>query len=742
MINAITIKEVASYCANGVSIDNLGKINFIYGANGCGKTTISNYFLDPSLPKYHRCSHSWKQDSSTEVLVYNKEFRDRNFGEGNIKGIFTLGEATKDEVDFIKEKSAELKTQKGILKQRQEALVNKQKEMDKLEGDFKESAWNKVLKKHEESFRAAFVGVMGKKESFKVKLLEQFKSNSTELLSKELLAEKAATIFNSDLNEKSIFDEIDAAKLLQIENDSLWQKIIVGAADVDIAKFINKLNISDWVNEGRKLIQNSKCPFCQHDTIDKNLNDQFNSFFDQEYLQDTGKVKVLFNEYVVLLDALLDYLHTIETKIKEDKSPSINLDLFSSHLRTLVNLRSSNLEILSGKMREPSRSVSLIQSSSIFNDINYLLKDSNVQSEKHNALIQNIRTGREILINQIWRFLCDEYKDEIEIYSKSLNSLNKALDGLQKQIDSQSAKVLSIDNVIQEKSGNLSSIEPTVISINKLLRSYGFTNFKIVPYVENGYYQIERDNGDKVENTLSEGEVTFLTFLYFLQRAKGGDSLENVNSERVLVIDDPISSLDSNVLFLVSTLLKELIKDIKVDKGNISQVIIMTHNVYFHKETSFEGLNRTAGEKGKFWIIRKNNGISGIQAYGNKNPIQSSYELLWQDLRDWQNNSAITIQNTMRRILENFFAILGGRRDDYLIDKFETPEEKEICRSLISWINEGSHTLPDDFFIEYPHMTVENYLTVFENIFKHTDNYGHYNMMMKIEEMGEVGQSA
>lgn len=32
-------------------------------------------------------------------------------------------------------------------------------------------------------------------------------------------------------------------------------------------------------------------------------------------------------------------------------------------------------------------------------------------------------------------------------------------------------------------------------------------------------------------------------------------------------------------------------------------------------------------------------------------------------------------------------------------------------------------------------MTIENYLTVFEGIFKHTDNYGHYNMMMRIEEM-------
>ncbi len=735
MISSITIKDVASYCTQGISIENLGKINFIYGANGCGKTTISNYFFDPTSPKYLNCAHSWRQESATEVLVYNKEFRERNFGEGNVKGIFTLGEATKEEIDFIEEKSTELKAQKVILKQRKDTFKSKEVEKEILEEKFKENAWVKVFKKYEPIFKEAFVGVMGKKESFKAKLLEQSKMNDSELLSNDVLVEKAKTVFNSTLYEKPIFEEIDMIRLLQIENDPIWQKVIVGAADVDIAKFINRLNISDWVNEGRKLIENNRCPFCQHDTIDQSLKEQFKSFFDQEYLNNIDQINRLSSEYTTLTDTLLNYLYAVETNIKEEPVPNINSDLFSSHLKTLFTVRSSNLEALSTKTKEPSRLISLTQSSDVLNEINRLLKYSNIQSEKHNNLVRNIRFEKETLISQIWKFICHDYKEDIRSYSLSLNSLDKALVGLQKQIDNQSAKVLAIDNLIKDKSGNLSSIEPTVISINKLLRSYGFTNFKIVPYIENGFYQIERENGDKVENTLSEGEVTFLTFLYFLQRSKGGDSLENVNSERILIIDDPISSLDSNVLFVVSTLIKELIKDIKAEKGNISQLIILTHNVYFHKETSFEGLNRSAGEKGNFWILRKNNGISSIQSYGNKNPIQSSYELLWQDLRDWQNNSAITIQNTMRRILENFFAILGTRRDEYLIDKFETPEEKEICRSLISWINEGSHTLPDDFFIEYPHMTVENYLRVFENIFKHTDNYGHYNMMMRIEDL-------
>lgn len=219
-----------------------------------------------------------------------------------------------------------------------------------------------------------------------------------------------------------------------------------------------------------------------------------------------------------------------------------------------------------------------------------------------------------------------------------------------------------------------------------------------------------------------------------MQLAKGGISEDKVNEERVLAIDDPISSLDSNVLFVVSSLIKEIIKDIKLNKGQIKQLILLTHNIYFYKEVSFEGLNRSKGEKSQFWILRKNFKNSIIQTYGDNNPIQSSYELLWREIKEWKSNLGITIQNTMRRILEHFFGILGNKRDDFLMDKFSHSEEKEICRSLLCWINEGSHTLNDDLYIEMPNDTIEKYLSVFQKIFEYTENIGHYNMMMEIDE--------
>ena len=60
--------------------------------------------------------------------------------------------------------------------------------------------------------------------------------------------------------------------------------------------------------------------------------------------------------------------------------------------------------------------------------------------------------------------------------------------------------------------------------INTELKRYGFTGFSIQPTKHGNTYQIQREDGSLVKDTLSEGETTFITFLYYLQLVKGGDS--------------------------------------------------------------------------------------------------------------------------------------------------------------------------------------------------------------------------
>jgi wobble nucleotide-excising tRNase len=731
MIENITIKNVATYDNIGIQVNDLKKINFIYGANGCGKTTISNFLYNITDFKFNHSSLEWKNTSQLNILVYNKEFRERNFGKGKLGGIFTLGEATAEEIKIINDKTEELKILKADGLKKRETETAQVAKKDALDSDFKETVWTKIYKKYESTFKEAFTGSL-QKESFKNKLLQEFTSNTALLDSIESLKEKSKTIFGEIPQNITPINSILFDRIVEIETNTIWKKVIVGKADVDIAKLIQKLNINDWVNQGRDYLQEDKtCPFCQEKTITQDFKNQLENFFDETYLNDIKSIKELKQEYNSLTQNLINELNTIETYQKNFKNTKLNNDRYSAYLKTLISQNTTNNEILNNKIKEPSRSIEISSLKEQLDLITELITIANAEITKHNDIVANFNTEKTKLINAIWKFIIDEYKAEIIKFNTTKNGLQAGITALKTQIATKLLEYNTLNLETKNLSKNVTSIQPTINEINRLLKSYGFLNFEIVPTTENGFYQIQREDGTIAETTLSEGEITFITFLYFLQLAKGGVSEETVNDERILVIDDPISSLDSSVLFVVSTLIKELIKSVKAESGNIKQIILLTHNVYFHKEVSYEGLNRK-GEKSQFWILRKNNKVSTIQFYADINPIQSSYELLWREIREWERNSGITIQNTLRRILENYFSILGSKRDDVLINKFSTQEEREICRSLLSWANEGSHTLPDDLFIEAPDGTITKYLDVFKDIFTHTENTGHYNMMMNI----------
>lgn len=734
MLEQIEIKKVASYDYTGIQITNLKKVNFIYGANGCGKTTISNFLHNDSEPKFETCALSWKNEQVLKTLVYNKEFRERNFGKGKMGGVFTLGEATTEEIKIIEDKTDELKIIKEDGAKKRETLRTQTQKKDTLESDFKETSWTKIYKKYETVFKEAFVGSLNK-ENFKNKLLLEFGGNTAILATFDELKEKAKTIFGEVPQNIPLINTITFDRIIEIENDPIWKKIIVGKADVDIAKLIQKLNLNDWVNHGRNYIQeDNTCPFCQQDTITSDFKKQLEDYFDETYLGDLNTIKTLKGDYNSLMENFVNELNSIETNQKAFPNTKLNIDKFSAYLKTLISQNTTNSEFLNNKVKEPSRSVELVSIKEQFDLISELITNANIEISKHNDIVANFNTEKANLTQSIWKFIIEEFKTEITKFNTDSSGLQSGISSLQTQVTKKLSEYNLLDAEIKILSKNVTSIQPTINEINRLLKSYGFLNFEIVPSTEEGFYQIQRQDGTIAESTLSEGEITFITFLYYLQLAKGGISEETVNDERILVIDDPISSLDSNVLFVVSTLIKEIIKSIKSDTGNIKQIILLTHNVYFHKEVSFIDGRTKVCNKTNFWILRKNDRVTNIQSFLMVNPIQSSYELLWQELKSKNVKSSITVQNIMRRIIENYFKLLGKYGDDDLIQKFGTKEEQEICKSLISWINDGSHSINDDLFVELQDRTIENYKNVFKEIFILTNHEGHYNMMMGISE--------
>lgn len=744
MISKISMRNCATYDENGIELVDCSKVNFIYGSNGSGKSTISNYFQDTINPKYHDCSVVWDYGQQLEVLVYNKRFKDSNFS-GDIDGIFTLGKDVIEDVRTIEEhkKRRELLSEK--IKQNQTQLNQKNKELNKRIQDFQDTIWNVILKENEADFQEAFTGYRASKRAFSNQVLQRFEKGHSSPYTRDELYKKAITLFAEkpqkiellQLNIKEILDEI-----LSVEESDIWAKRIVGNQDVPIADLISHLDNSDWVKSGMKYIaEGCRCPFCQQETITNDLRMQLEQFFDREY---EGYLQVLSeykNSYEECTKKLIEKLNEILSNDLFFLISKIDRDKFSIFIDTLKSNISTNKVEIEKKQAEPSQSISLIRTN--IDSIINLINSGNEVIRQHNDMVNNYNTEKTKLINEIWTLLLDEQEALILGYLKDYKNYENAINGINKSIRSFKKEIQEIDSKIVEINKNISSVQPTVDEINRLLKAYGFNNFRIVPSpTKENAYQIQRLDGSLANNTLSEGEETFISFLYFLQLTKGATDISRVSTEKILIIDDPICSLDNTILYIVSSLVKSLISDIKENISNIKQIFILTHNVFFHKEASFVNGNADTSNNVSYWILHKEETISSIIAYGHNNPIHTSYELLWREIKDSNTSSLITVQNTMRRIIENYFGILGNRKYDYLKKQFQTIEEQQICESLFYWINDGSHSIPDDLYIDSYSDSIEKYKKVFKEVFVISGHIAHYNMMMGIDEKAPKTQEA
>ncbi len=411
-----------------------------------------------------------------------------------------------------------------------------------------------------------------------------------------------------------------------------------------------------------------------------------------------------------------------------------NKDIDNIRLEELKKLLNSKIENnktkIKNKLKEPSSTIILDNLKSEQDLINALVKKANDKIKLHNDTVRNITIERSKLTNEVWRYIVEQIRTNYQTYKTKNTTLTKTIEGLEKSKKENVDRKDSLTKKIAELEQQNTGIEHAKTEINNLLNKFGFTNFKLGDATEEkGSYQIVRPNGERVERTLSEGEKTFITFLYFYHWLKGSFNQELITVDRIVVFDDPISSLDSDVLFIVSHLIRKLINEIRDKSGNIKQIIILTHNVYFHKEVTYnKGKYAKKLSDKTFWIIRKEDDVSKIKLY-EQNPIQTSYELLWREVKE--NPNSITIENTLRRIIENYFKMFGGISPDDILKKLDD-EDKIIANSLLSWSHAGSHGINDDLYVT---AGSEKHLKVFKNIFakmKHFEHFEHYEMMMEI----------
>ncbi len=623
-ISQISLKKVATFDENGASFKDLNSINFIYGANGSGKTTTSSFLKNLAEngieDKFANSKIAWYNNESLKIEVYNKQFKEEQFRNSQVKGIFTLGKKTNENLEKIESKTKSINEEKEKKKKNKESFQKLTLEKKKKEDDFTDSCWEKLYKKNEENFKETLEGFK-RKEKFKEKILNEFendKHNKSKIVILEELKEKIGIIFSKNQTELALL-ECNLTDFDSIENHSIWEQKIVGSGGVAIADLIKKLSNEDWVAQGREYVKdNSICPFCQKETITEEFKKQLESYFDTSYQESTDTIKKMKEDYTNKTAEALERLDKIvktEQNNSQTKLDTENLKIIIETLRSKIN---GNQQKMLDKSKEMSRSFELESTKNEIKEIRDLIDTTNQQIAKHNEIIKNIKNQKKTCVEQTWKFLVNEFKSDIQEYNKKYCGLEKGINNLEKAISENQEEVKKLENEIRELEKNMVSIKPIVDEINAFLKGYGFTNFSLAYTEDEKSYRIQREDGQLVGETLSEGEVTFITFLYYYHLTKGSLEENDISKNKVLVIDDPISSLDSNILFIVSVLVKDLMKETMEERTNIKQVIILTHNTYFYKEITLEyDLKRYQG-KYSFWIIKKDNNISKIKNYKKK----------------------------------------------------------------------------------------------------------------------------
>lgn len=134
MIKRIAIPSIAPFTTGASEIAHLSRVNFLFGANGTGKTTISNLICDESVNPDSEALE-WESDSPVKTYVYNRNFVSANFDGGrNINGIFTMGEDSVETQKKIDELTKAIEKHKFLVggdKSTQDRDVRKARELAK-----------------------------------------------------------------------------------------------------------------------------------------------------------------------------------------------------------------------------------------------------------------------------------------------------------------------------------------------------------------------------------------------------------------------------------------------------------------------------------------------------------------------------------------------------------------------------------------------------------------------------------
>ncbi len=765
-INIKKIKSFKAFCGlDAIEMGEFEHYNIIFGNNGCGKTSLTRAFelLIPKnnrIEKYRTISTaespsiefkckdgSYKIEPNSnigaptfKVEIYNSDFLHNNAPFNSEFGLKKL-----DDGVIILEGSVLGEETKEInqLKNCREKVEKRQKKIkDENSTETLSAKQESAIKKCDEEIEKIRKEVTSKTIQI---TLDEIKINDICKVSKDKfkVQEDALT------NLKKDFDELDEAmkkfddlKEMELPKDyqtikdkleSLFSFDIdkeAGQVSEEIKEHISKVG-REFIEKGielQKEMPDNACPFCTQE-ITNNIIQAYTSYFNkhieqfnQDSLEVSGILKKILEQWKI--EEILQSFEKFKPFIEDFSTNKENLKNVLEQTKVLLEKlqkevdkkeRSNNKEKFQEIDKKLSENYENLQK--CVNETRNILNQKKEQQKKLEKLKKELKEAR------IKKAKHDSYD-----WQKSKEEAERKLSVLERGHKRLNCLLEKIDNKLKEL---YDQKRPDIETINNYLKALNLPK-----------YSLDKDyrivlNSDALENSeakiiLSDGEKTTLAFAYFLVRLKLFYKKEDLK-DLVVVIDDPISSLDEqriyNTSYIVAKINQELAREKLSNEKDRAQVFVLTHN-----HTFMARLINMVGKHARYFQLERHQGQLKIVCKDKVNGyFDTFYLLLFKEVYAFAKkekvqddfNEAINYGNKIRILLESFLKInfinsFLGEDKTFKEDKIKKLIEETDDQVRLSFSNlpfsENGHSIKDKDAL------TEKFLSIIKGL--HLDSHG------------------
>jgi wobble nucleotide-excising tRNase len=721
MITKITIARVNSY-KEPTDLITDKKVNLIYGLNGTGKSTLSNYLYDRQQSCYSKCCIECQSDE--EIFVYNKSFIKENFYESDtLKGIFTLSKRNKEAEEKIQSARIEIDKYKNDKASKKESIGQCRKELTEKKRKVEDMIWEIKTKNSNDIFVKDCLTGYNTKDKLLTHILSINAPSEEPQKTKADLRKEFEILKGNETQKYNALPKI-TYDFEQIESNGLFSKAIVGNENSIVAELIQKLGNSDWVKKGLDYIPQKiedtvqTCPFCQEKTITKRLIEDIQVYFDETYSNNIENLTKLLSDYEFGITSV-PKKEILQSNPFIDEEKKI---VFENLYNSVVYLLTGNLERIKSKLQTPSQEITLVGTSDKINSLNQFIDKINVIIKDHNDKINNRTSSLNNIKKQFWLIMRWHYAQPLSSYEREKRDIEKRLKDLEVNLGKVEEQILNQQKIVREEQEKTENIDKAISNINRELIQLGIDNFSIKKHSDVLYKITRTEECKDIFDTLSEGEKTIITFLYFMELCKGKRSTSSNIEKKIIVIDDPISSLSHIYTFNIG----QLIKNEFLKSAGYEQIFILTHSLYFFYELTEIKEEKRKNMQKLFRIIKNCDGsyISDMKY----EEIQNDYHSYWSIINRNDSPGAL-IANCMRNIVEYFFNFV--EKADYN-NVFQKPVLQETrYQAFKRYMHRESHSLGQNIF-DLKEFNYNDFKDAFRLVFTENGYEKHYNKMSRL----------